>query len=157
MSKQIFWEDVVEGMPLPPLSKIATTQMLVKWAGATGDFVPLHYDEGFAKSQGLPNVLVHGLLKQAWLLQLVSDWMGDDGTLKRFTCQYRGMDFPRRMKTLTEPEDGETWTCRGKVVKKYVDGQDHCVDLEVGVENGKGENTTPGTARVVLPARGAGA
>ncbi len=157
MSKQVFWEDVQEGTQLPPLSKIATTQVLVKWAGATGDFVPLHYDEGFAKSQGLPNVLVHGLLKQAWLLQLVSDWMGDDGTLKRFTCQYRGMDFPRRMKTLTEPEDGETWVCRGKVVKKHVEGQDHCVDLEVGVENGKGENTTPGTARVVLPTRGTGA
>ncbi len=101
---QVYWEDVEVGTQLPTLAKIATTQTLVKWAGATGDFVPLHYDEGFAKSQGLPNLLVHGLLKQAWLIQLVTNWMGDDGTLKKFSCQYRGMDFPRPMKSFTEPQ-----------------------------------------------------
>lgn len=151
--KQLYWEDVEVGAELPPLAKIATTQTLVKWAGATGDFVPLHYDEGFARSQGLPSLLVHGLLKQAWLLQLITSWMGDEGTLQRFSCQYRGMDFPRPMKTFTEPQDGETWQCRGKVTRKYVEGDHHCLDLEVGVANGKGEVTTPGTAVVVLPAR----
>lgn len=154
MNRQISWENIEEGMQLPPLAKIATTQTLVKWAGATGDFVPLHYDEGFAKSQGLGNVIVHGLLKQAWLIQLVTDWMGDEGTLKRFTCQYRGMDFPRRMKTLTEPEEGETWHCGGKVTRKYIEDGEHCVDLDVGVQNGRGETTTPGSATVILPSRG---
>jgi hypothetical protein len=151
--KQPYWEDVEIGIELPPLPKIATTQTLVKWAGATGDFMPLHYDLDFAKSQGLSNVLVHGLLKQAWLIQLVTNWMGDDGTLRKFSCQYRGMDYPRLMKTDTQPQDGETWQCKGKVTKKYVDGDDHCVDLEIGVENGKGEVTTPGAATVQLPSR----
>ncbi len=150
---RVYWEDIEIGTQLPVLAKIATTEMLVKWAGATGDFVPLHYDEAFAKSQGLENVLVHGLLKQAWLIQLVTNWMGDDGTLRRFSCQYRGMDHPRPMKTLTEPHDGETWQCKGSVMAKYVDGEAHCVELEIGVENGKGDNTTPGTAIVVLPSR----
>jgi hypothetical protein len=48
---------------------------------------------------------------------------------------------------------GDTLTCKGKVVKKYVEGDEHCVECEVWVENSKGERTTPGTAVVVLPSR----
>ncbi|MBI2329662.1 MAG: hypothetical protein HYU85_08560 [Chloroflexi bacterium] len=58
------------------------------------------------------------------------------------------------MKTTSEPHEGETWWCKGKVTKKYVEGDEHLVDCEIGVENGKGEVTTPGTATVILPSRG---
>lgn len=152
--RQLYWEDVEVGTELPTLQKIATSQMLVKWAGATGDFNPLHYDETFAASVGVGKPIVHGLLKLAWLIQLVTRWMGDGGTLKKFSCQYRGMDYPRTMKSLDEAQDGETWLCKGKATNKYVDGDNHFVDLELGVENGKGEMTTPGTATVILPSRG---
>lgn len=155
MSKQqLYWEDVEVDSELPTLPKVATTQMLVKWAGATGDFNPLHYEDTFAASVGVGKPIVHGLLKHAWLIQLVTRWMGDEGTLKKFSCQYRGVDYPRLMKTLSEPQDGETWLCKGKVTNKYVDGDNRFVDLEIGVENGKGETTTPGTATVMLPSRG---
>ena len=116
--------------------------------------IRLHYEDAFAASVGVGKPIVHGLLKHAWLIQLVTSWMGDDGFMKRFSCQYRGLDYPRLMKSMNEPQDGETWLCKGKVANKYVDGGDHCVDLEVGVENGKGQITTPGTATVVLPSRG---
>ena len=152
--QQPYWEDVEVGTELPELPKIATTQMLVKWAGGSSDFHPQHYDDDFAKRQGTGGIIVHGLLKQAWLIQLVTSWMGDLGTLKKFSCQYRGMDYPRVMKTMNEPVDGETWLCKGKVTNKYVDGDDHCVDLQIGVENGKGEMPTPGSATVALPSQG---
>ncbi|MBI4303937.1 MAG: dehydratase, partial [Chloroflexi bacterium] len=51
MAKQIYWEDVEVGTEVTPLQKIATTRMLVKWAGASGDFNPLHYDSIFSESQ----------------------------------------------------------------------------------------------------------
>src|ERR1035437_3534900 len=117
---QLYWEDIEIGTELPALPKVATTRMLVQWAGASGDFVPLHYDDAFARSQGLPGIIVHGALKRQWLVQLITGWSGDDGTLKGFACQYRAMDVPRPMKSLTEPNDGETWWCKGKVTKKYV-------------------------------------
>jgi acyl dehydratase len=151
MSKQIYWEDVDVGTEMPPLPKIATSLMLVKWAGASGDFNPHHYETEFAMTQGTGGVIVHGLLKHAWLIQFVTGWMGEDGTIKKFSCQYRGLDFPRKMQTMGEPVEGETWHCKGKVSKKYVEEDEHLVDLEIGLENGKGQVTTPGTATVALP------
>lgn len=139
---------------MTPLSKIATTQTLVKWAGASGDFNPLHYDETFARSLGIESTarpIVHGALKRQWLIHLVTNWMGEEGELTRFSCRYRSVDSPRSMKTVGGPEEGETWWCRGKITKKYfLDGK-HYIDCEVWVENGKGEITTSGKATVVLP------
>ena len=155
MARQLQWENVEIGTEIPPQAKMATTQTLVKWAGASGDFIPIHYDEAFAKSQGLPGVIIHGALKRQWLVQLVTDWIGEEGTLKKFSCQYKAMDQPRHMKSLTEPEEGETWWCKGKVAKKYADDSGHYLDCEVWVENGAGEVTTSGKATVSLPSQAA--
>ncbi len=151
MGQQIYWEDINEGAEVPTLPKIATTQMLVKWAGASGDFFGIHYDDEFAAASGLGRPIVHGALKRQWLVQLMTDWIGEEGWLKKFSCQYRQMDYPRRMKSMNEPQEGETWQCKGKVAKKYIDGKDHLLDCDIWVENGAGEVTTPGKATVILP------
>ena len=154
MAKQLYWEDVEVDSEITPLSKVASTRMLVKFAGASGDFNPLHYEDAFAASQGVGKPIVHGQLKRAWLAQLITDWIGEQGTLKKFSCQFRGMDYPRPMKTIVEPQEGETWWCKGKVTSKYIEGAEHWIECEIWVENGKGERTTPGSAIVVLPSRG---
>lgn len=153
MKKQLYYEDVEVGSEVIPLAKIATTEMLVKWAGATGDFNPLHYEDAFAASQGVGSPIVHGALKRAWLGHLMTDWIGEQGILNRLSCQYRGMDYPRKMKDMVTPEAGETWWCKGTVTKKYVEDDQHIVECDIWVENGKGEKTTPGTATVILPSR----
>jgi len=153
MADQLYWDDIEEGMDIPPLSKIATTQMLVRWAGASGDFNPLHYDNTFTASQGVGTPIIHGALKRQWLIQLMTDWIGVSGTLRKFSCQYRAMDYPRPMKTMGEPEDGETWVCKGTVNKKYAQEDSHMVDCDIWIENGKGEKTTLGKATVILPCR----
>jgi acyl dehydratase len=90
----------------------------------------------------LPGIIVHGALKGAWLGQLLSDWVGDKGRVKKYSASYRSMDIP-----------GDNLTLTGKVTKKYVDGKDHVVEAEIWVQNGKGEKTTPGTATVVFPSK----
>ena len=79
MNRQLYWEDVEVGTEITPLPKIATTAMLVRWAGASGDFNPLHYDKTFAESAGVGQPIVHGALKRQWLIQLVTDWIGNQG------------------------------------------------------------------------------
>ena len=154
MSNQLFWEDTETGTEITPLPKIASTQMLIKWAAAVGDFNPLHYDDSFAAAQGVGKPIVHGQLKRAWLVQLLTDWIGDEGRLKTFSCQFRAVDYPRLAKTTTEPHDGETWWCKGKVTRTYVQDDEHLIDVDVWVENGKEEKTTLGSSTISLPTRG---
>jgi len=142
MSNVLYWEDVEEGTEVSPLEKHPTTQQLVMYAGASGDFYQIHYDNDFAKNNGLPGVIIHGALKNAFLGQLMTDWIGEGGTLRKLSCQYRGMDVP-----------GDTLTCKGTVTRKYQEGSQNLVDCDIWLENGKGEKTTPGTATVQLPSR----
>ena len=142
MGEAVFWEDVQEGMEIPSLAKTPTTRQLVQYAGASGDFYEIHYDKDFAQGNGLDGPILHGALKNAFLAQLVTDWIGEGGTLKNLSCQYRGMDLP-----------GDTLTCRGTVTRKYVQDGRHMVDCEIWVENGEGERTTPGSATAILPSR----
>ena len=69
--KQLYWEHIEIGNEITPLAKVATTQMLAKWAGASGDFNPLHYEDTFAAFQGVGKPIVHGQLKRAWLVQMI--------------------------------------------------------------------------------------
>jgi acyl dehydratase len=141
--KQIYFEDVAEGAPIGPLEKEPTTQQLVKYAGASGDFYQIHYDKDFALKNNLPGVILHGALKNAFLGQLMTDFAGELGWLRKLSVQYRGMDQP-----------GTKVVCKGRVTKKYTDGGNHLVDCEIWLENAKGEKTTPGSAIVILPSRG---
>jgi hypothetical protein len=60
MTEQVYFEDVSEGDEIPSLAKNCSTQQLVMWAAASGDFYQIHYDIDFAKSMGLDNLIVHG-------------------------------------------------------------------------------------------------
>ena len=142
MSGQVFYEDVTEGMEIPPLAKKPTTRQLVMWAGGSGDFYDLHYDKDFARAQGLDDVIVHGRLKAAFIGQMLTEWIGAEGTLKNLACRYRGKDYP-----------GQDMVVRGKATKKYVVSGEHCLELDVWTENPEGEKTTSGSAVVALPSR----
>lgn len=154
MNKQLYWEEVNAGQDIPSLAKAVSTMTLVKWAGAFGDFNPLHFDNDFAVNyMKTPGVIVHGTLKRQMLIQMLTDWIGDEGWLQRINTQFRAMDYPRHMKTLLGPEDGDTLTCKGKVTGKSEKDGRHLVELDIWLENSKGETTTSGTATVMLPTR----
>lgn len=142
MAEQVYFDDVQEGTELPTLRKDPTTQQLVMYAGASGDYYQIHYDLEFAKNNGLPNVILHGALKNAFLGQVVTDWIGEWGTLKKLSVQYRGMDIP-----------GTPAYVKGVVKKKYVQDGENVVECEIWLENHEGEHTTPGYAVATLPSR----
>jgi len=143
MTEQLYYEDVTIGSEITPLVKQPTTRQLVMWAGAVGDYLPIHYDKDFAQSRGLSGVIVHGQLVGAFLGQLVTDWIGERGTLRKLSCSYKGMNYP-----------GEAITFKGRVTKKYVQNGQHYVECSLWAENSKGEKTASGVAIVGLPSRG---
>lgn len=143
MKSQLYYEDVSVGQELPFLVKTPTTRQLVKWAGGSGDYYEIHYDQDFARREAnLPGIVVHGKLKAAFLTQMVTDWIGTQGVVRKFSVRYRGMDFP-----------GHQITCRGIVTDKYCRDGACWVECEVWTENPEGEHTTTGSFIVTLPSR----
>jgi acyl dehydratase len=140
---RLHYEDVAPGSEIPPLVKRPTTDQLVRWQGVTGDVQRVHYDAEFARSIGWPGPIVHGSLKLQFLVQMLADWIGEDGEIRRLSCRYRGMDLP-----------GDVLTCRGRVLERFVADDRHCLECEIYVENEEGERTTVGTAVVAVPSRG---
>jgi acyl dehydratase len=140
--RQIYYEDVAEGGEITPLLKQPNTTQLVMWAGASGDYNPIHYDKDYALKQGLPGVIVHGQLAGCFLGQMLTDWMGDEGRLKKLSLSYKGMNFP-----------GEAITCRGTVTRKYIEQEQHLISLKIWAENPKQEKTLTGMAVISLPSR----
>jgi acyl dehydratase len=133
------WPSV--GDELPPLTKQFERSQLVVFAAGSGDFNPLHFDPNWPQARVIGDNIVHGRLKYASLGQLVSNWLGHRGSVRRIAASYRGMDYC-----------GQQLTCRGRVTAISDDEGQRVVDLELWTENASGERTTVGAAEVVLTA-----
>lgn len=140
--KPPFYEDVNEGDEIPSLTKgpIGRTQ-LVKYAGASGDFNPMHHDEIFAQNAGMPSVFAHGMLSMGFLGQLMTDWVGNE-PLKKLGVRFAAITWP-----------GDVITCKGKVARKYQEEGKNYVECELWAESQKGEKTVSGRALVALPSK----
>ena len=138
----LWFEDVAVDDELPELVKEPDTRQLVMYAGASQDFVPIHYDQNVAQAAGHPTVIVHGALKSAWLAELVTGWIGQAGRLLELDVSYRAIDFPDM-----------TATCTGKVIETKVEDGVGLVEIEIGMRNPEGVDTTPGRALVALPTK----
>lgn len=146
---QLLWDDVKIGMEIPPYRKVVTLMELNRFAGANDEFVLIHMDRDYSqKVSRLPDVIVMGNLKFAYLANMLTNWIGEGGTLKRLSAQFRGMDIPGPALS-TEP----TMNCKGHITAKYIKDADHYVECEVRTETNRGEITTPGSATIILPIR----
>ena len=125
MTAQDF-ESINSGQDLPSLTKKVTVEQIRQYAEASGDRNPIHLDESFARSAGLPGVIAHGMLTMAFANQMVTDWLGDRSRLKRLQGRFAGMVLP-----------GDEVTCTGTVVSK--DEQARRVVINLVVTNQRGE------------------
>lgn len=139
---QIYYEDAQEGMELPPLVKTPSNVQLFLFSAVTRNPHRIHYDKDYALEEGHPDVLVQGPLQGAMLCSFVTSWMGDDGFLRRFSYSNRGRAVPN-----------EPLTFKGRVLRKFREGDQWAVELEVWEENQRGEVLMPGRAVVYLPSR----
>ena len=102
--------DLNTGDQLPPLSVTPDKFLTVRYAGASGDFNPIHIDEEFAKAVGLPGRILHGLYTMAQVARAQTEAAGGPEKLKRLSVQFRGMGFPEKEITVTgtvRERDGE--------------------------------------------------
>jgi acyl dehydratase len=110
------FEEVSVGTELPAQDFQLKRDNLVRYAGASGDFNVIHWNERVATSVGLPNVIAHGMLTMATAGRVVTDWVGDPGKVVRY-----GVRFSRPV-VVEDDDTGATLTVSGVVEEKNDDG-----------------------------------
>jgi len=140
--RKLFFDDVNEGDEAPELSHELTRTDLVQYAGASGDFNPMHTDEVKAKEAGLPSVFGHGMFSAGFLATAITDYVGV-GNLTRYRVRFAKQTWP-----------GETFVTRVKVTAKRKEDGVNLVDLECTLLNQDGEVKVTGEATANLPSRG---
>jgi acyl dehydratase len=139
------FEDLSVGTEAPPLvvENISRTHF-VRYAGASGDFNPMHHDDTVATSIGNPSVFGHGMLTAGLMARVLKDWFGP-AALRRFQVRFSKQVWP-----------GETLTCTATVtgLRDAEESGVGLVDVECQVVNQDGEAKLTGTATAAVPRRG---
>ncbi|MFD4504432.1 MaoC family dehydratase [Streptomyces sp. NPDC058457] len=115
MTAKIAYEDVEVGTELPAQTFPVTRATLVRYAGASGDFNPIHWNEKFAKDVGLPDVIAHGMFTMAEAIRVVTDWAGDPGAVVDY-----GVRFTKPV-VVPNDDQGALIEVSGKVAAKLDD------------------------------------
>lgn len=139
MGATVRFSDVEVGSELPTQSFTLRRVDLVRYAGASGDFNVIHWNERVAREVGLPNVIAHGMLTMAEAVRVVTDWCGDPGAVMEYSTRFT--------KPVPVPDDdsGAVVAVSGKVIELLEDSRVK-VELTATCEDAK----VLGMARVVV-------
>ena len=140
--RKLFFEDVTVGDEAPATSHKLTRTDLVKYAGASGDFNPMHHDEVAAQAAGMPSVFGHGMFSMGLLGSALTDYVGV-GNVTRYQVRFARQTWPDEMLSSKIVVTG----------KREEDGR-RLVDLSVTLSNGDGEDKLVGEATAALPSKG---
>ncbi|MGH3387771.1 MAG: MaoC family dehydratase [Actinomadura sp.] len=116
MTAKVKYDDVEVGTEIPAQTYPVARLNLVMYAGASGDFNPIHWNERFAKSVGLPDVIAHGMFTMAEAGRFVTDWVGDPGAVIDYGVRFSSP-------VVVPDEAGATLEVSGKVEEKLDDNQ----------------------------------
>jgi acyl dehydratase len=138
MAETVYFDDIKEGDTAPELRHELTRTDLVMYAGASGDFNPMHTDEVKAQAAGLPSVFGHGMFSAGLLATSLTNYVGI-GSLRRFQVRFAKQTWP-----------GEVLISRNTVTSK---GEGNTVEFECELINEEGEVKVAGSATAELPSR----
>ena len=139
---QRYWEDIQEGEEVPSHSVPIDMTEIVIHVGATQNYDKVHFDREYTQSGGHPDMFMHTTWYNGHFGRMLGNFVGLDGWIKSTSQQMRRMNHP-----------GDTTTFSGRVARKYQDGDEHLVDIELWAGNQRVEVTTPARATVALPSR----
>jgi acyl dehydratase len=132
-------DDIAVGDELPPFERASEFAHWNRYAAVNDEFIDVHMSADAARAAGQPDVFGMGNLRVAYVHNALHDWLGAAGDIAMFHCQFRRLNFL-----------GDKLHAVGRVTARHRAGGLDLVDLEIGVRNQDGDETMPGTARVVL-------
>ena len=133
-SQKLCFEDIQVGDEIPLLVKVPVTHLqLVRYAGASGDFNPLHTDPKIGETIGTGGIIAHGMLIMGFVGQLLSDYVGPEA-LRSFGVRFKGMTHLN-----------DVITCSGSITKKYEENGETRVAGKVQAIDQNGDIKVAGT------------
>jgi acyl dehydratase len=139
---KMYFEDVQIGDEIPKLVTAPVTHLqLVRYAGASGDFNPLHTDPKIGEMIGVGGIIAHGMLIMGFVGQMLSDYVGPQA-LKKFGVRFKGM---------THLDD--EITCTGTITQKYEENGEGRIAGKVQAADQNGDLKVTGTFVAALPHR----
>lgn len=133
------YDEVEVGSTLPAREFPITRATLVRYAGASGDFNVIHWNERVAKSVGLPDVIAHGMLTMATAGRVVTDWAGDPGAVESYGVRFKAPVV------VPDDDNGATVVVEGTVEEKLDGGR-----VVIGLTARVGEGDVLSGARAVV-------
>lgn len=138
-ARKLYFEAVRVGDELPAVAKAPIDRVqLARYAGASGDFNPVHVDEVYARSIGMPSVYAPGMLVMGFLGQLLSDW-ARGAQLRRYSVKFIKIVWP-----------GDTVVCKGRVTDRFGENGRYFAEIDLWAENQKGDLVMKGQAQVQM-------
>jgi acyl dehydratase len=133
---------VGDAIPVYTSAPITRTQ-LVRYAGASGDFNPLHHDETFARMIGMENVIAHGMFIMGIAGEAITSWI-DNKYLKKFSVHFLSMTEPVNLNDFENTKNRATITVIGKVIKKYEENGEKRIRCEIIAQDALGSRKLSG-------------
>ncbi|GLW99611.1 MaoC family dehydratase [Microtetraspora sp. NBRC 16547] len=115
MAATVKYDEVTAGQEIPAVEYPVHRVNLVMYAGASGDFNPIHWNERFAKSVGLPDVIAHGMFTMAQGGRFVTDWAGDPAAVVDYGVRFSSMVV------VPDDDNGAVITVSGVIEEKLED------------------------------------
>ena len=138
--------DEMPSYTAPPI----TRTHLVRYAGASGDFNPLHHDETFARSIGLKGVITHGMFIMGIAGEAITAWI-ENKHLRKFSVHFLSMTEPADLDHFEDTKARATITVTGKVVEKYEENGEKRIRCEIFAQDGHGSRKLSGTFIAAFP------
>lgn len=136
----ITFESLEKGQEIGERTITVTRADLVAYAGASGDFNPIHWNERFATAVGLPGVIAHGMFTMGSAVQLVTDWIGDPGAIIDYQTRFtKPVPVPDATGVEAPTEGGNVITVSGKIGALDEEAHTARIDLTVTAPDAEGK------------------
>lgn len=143
MQSQVYFDDVAVGQEIPSLTKNVNTVNILMYVSTVWLMDRIHFDHPYAVNRrGLPDIVAPGNMAGDYYVQLLSDWAGEKGRLKKIGLQFRNFMTP-----------GNVLTCGGRITGKSIEDGKGLIDLDLWIRNQDGVVCVPGKGVVELPIR----
>jgi len=147
----IKYDDIKVGDDIPVYTSAPITRThLVRYAGASGDFNPLHHDESFIRMIGLDNVIAHGMLIMGIAGEAITFWI-DKRNLRKFNARFLSMTEPVDWNNVEITKNRATIVVSGKVVKKYEENGEKRIQCNIVAKDILGSRKLSGFFIAALP------